>query len=144
MDWAVGEIMAALRSTGEDENTITFFTSDNGAPLANDIQGNLPLRGGKAQTWEGGWREPALVRWPGRIAPGTVTQIVASTMDIHPTIMSLAGLKPSTTLDGLDLSDALFGSTNGSVVGHECFFFYRAPVVANASDEIYAVRVSRP
>ena len=79
--------MGTLKSTGVDENTLTFFTSDNGAPLGNpsglgpsDYYGNLPLRGGKAQVWEGGFREPGMARWPGRIAPGTATHAIASTM----------------------------------------------------------------
>jgi len=87
MDWAVGQIMGTLKSTGVDENTLTFFTSDNGAPLGSrsglgpsDYYGNLPLRGGKAQVWEGGFREPGMARWPGRIAPGTATHAIASTM----------------------------------------------------------------
>ena len=60
VDWAVGQLMAALKASGADDNTLTFFTSDNGAPLGkpdgtgeSDFFGNLPLRGGKAQTWEG-------------------------------------------------------------------------------------------
>jgi arylsulfatase A-like enzyme len=125
MDWAVGQIMATLKSSGVDENTLTFFTSDNvrvqprssvapfffcnivlrhsfssqGAPLGardgsgpSDFFGNLPLRGGKAQVWEGGFREPGMARWPGKIAPGSATHAIASTMDIHPTIMAVAGL----------------------------------------------------
>eukprot|EP01051_Picozoa_sp_SAG22_P004457 SAG22_NODE_239_length_14182_cov_74.353050_6_plen_198_part_00 len=82
MDWAVGQIMAALKSAGVDENTLSFFTSDNGAPLGGDFVGNLPLRGGKAQVWEGGFREPGMARWPGKIQPGTASHAIVSTLDI--------------------------------------------------------------
>ena len=82
----------ALIATGEDESTLTFFTSDN--DTLNKDFGQPPAKRREGADMEGGWREPALVRWPGRIAPGTVTQAIASTMDIHPTIMSLAGFKP--------------------------------------------------
>jgi arylsulfatase A len=51
MDWSVGQIMGALKDAGVDNNTIVFFTSDNGAPLSNDQFGNLPLRDGKSSTW---------------------------------------------------------------------------------------------
>jgi arylsulfatase A-like enzyme len=68
MDWSVGQIMASLESSGVDNNTLVFFSSDNGSPQRPD--GNRPLRGYKATTWEGGFREPGMARWPGRIQPG--------------------------------------------------------------------------
>jgi arylsulfatase A len=141
-DWAVGRIMGALQSAGVDNDTITFFTSDNGAPLNNDVSGNHPLRGGKAQVWEGGFREPGIVRWPGRIAPGSISQAIVSTMDIHPTLLGLAGVPLPTDriIDGIDLSSILFGRRDGRDAGHACYFMYRAAAAVNASGELFAVR----
>ena len=103
------------------------------------------------QVWEGGFREPGMARWPGRIAPGTATHAIASTLDIHPTIMAVAGLSLPTdrVFDGMDLSPVLFAhdrdadsvlSRADKATGHACYFFYRAATWANATEEIYAVR----
>ena len=102
--------------TGVDNNTIVFFTSDNGAPLGGDNEGNLPLRGGKAQTWEGGFREPGIVRWPGHIAPGSQSFETVSTLDIHPTLLALANvsLPHDRVFDGIDLTPILFNQSGES------------------------------
>lgn len=93
MDWAVGEVMRVLRHAGVDNNTLVFFTSDNGAPLVNDKEGNLPLRDGKASTWEGGFKEPGIARWPGHIPPHSKSDALVSTMDIFTTVVTLAGVR---------------------------------------------------
>jgi len=154
MDWAVGQIMAAVKEAGADDNTITFFTSDNGAPLGNDVSGNLPLRGGKAQVWEGGFREPGIVRWPGRVAAGSVSEAIVSTMDIHPTIIALANLSLPTDriIDGINLAPILFAperivnqsssdrAFSDKTLGHSCYYMYRAAAAVNARGELFAVR----
>ena len=66
-------IVVALKDQFVADNTLTFLTSDNGAPLGNDGQGNLPLRGGKTMVWEGGYREPGIAHWPGTIAAASVS-----------------------------------------------------------------------
>ena len=112
MDVAVGRVMAAIKAAGVDDSTLVLFTSDNGAPLVGDRSGNLPLRGGKSQCWEGGYREPAMARWPGKIAAGSTTQEIGSTMDIHLTLLSLAGVQPAAddrVFDGIDLTPVLLG-----------------------------------
>ena len=63
VDWAVGQVMASIKAAGVDNNTVVFFTSDNGAPLGGDAKGNLPRRGGKTTSWEGGYAEPGIVRY---------------------------------------------------------------------------------
>ena len=89
MDDAVGQIMAAAKLLDLDEDIVWFFTSDNGAPLFNDDFGNGPLRDGKTTTWEGGIREPAAIRWAGHIEPGRISDELAGTYDIFPTMLSL-------------------------------------------------------
>lgn len=128
VDWAVGEVMASIKAAGVDDNTIVFFTSDNGAPLGGDKLGNLPRRGGKASAWEGGYAEPGIVRWPGHIAPGSASTEIASTMDLLPTALALAGLDIATllpssrTIDGINLLPLLRGMPGAK--GHECYFYY--------------------
>ena len=143
VDWAVGQMMAALRASGVADNTLTFLTSDNGAPLGNDGQGNLPLRGGKTMVWEGGYREPGIAHWPGTIAAASVSFELVATYDIHPTLLALAGVPPPTdrVIDGVDLSPLLRGEP--SAKGHDCIMMYRAAAAVNASGELFAVRCGR-
>ena len=83
VDWSVGRVLDTLRELKLDENTLVIFTSDNGPWLIKGADGGsaLPLRGGKGSTWEGGVRVPTIIRWPGRIAPGSVCDTVAGTID---------------------------------------------------------------
>ena len=91
MDDAIGQIMAALKENGVDNNTLVFFTSDNGPTLFQGVHGGSAglLFGGKTTTWEGGVREPGLARWPGRIDAGRVSREVVATYDIFPTMLKV-------------------------------------------------------
>eukprot|EP00043_Microstomoeca_roanoka_P015079 m.150305 g.150305 ORF g.150305 m.150305 type:complete len:678 (+) comp16171_c2_seq2:207-2240(+) len=142
MDWAIGQIILALKNANVEDNTLVFFTSDNGAPLDNDAQGNLPLRDGKASTWEGGFREPGIARWPGKIQANQQSHALVSTMDIFTTVITLAGGQVPTdrVIDGIDLSPILF---NGSTKGHDCIMFYHNAAAVNASGELFAVRCGK-
>lgn len=115
VDWSVGQIMETLREAGLDENTLVVFTSDNGPWLVKGSDGGcaLPLRGGKGGTFEGGVREPTLVRWPGHIPAGSVCDTIAGTIDLLPTFVALAGGKvpADPVIDGRDISNVLFGKT---------------------------------
>jgi arylsulfatase A len=82
IDWSVGEILATLKETGLDRETLVLFTSDNGAPQRRDAASNAPFRGYKFSNWEGGFREPFLARWPGRIPAGSVRLDPACTLDL--------------------------------------------------------------
>ena len=110
LDDQVGKIMSALKETKIDDNTFVFFTSDNG-PALRDYGGNGGLlRCGKATTWEGGQREPAIAWWPGKIQRGKTPEM-AATVDLFPTIMSITGAKPGPAfIDGIDMSPILFDS----------------------------------
>jgi arylsulfatase A-like enzyme len=118
VDWSVGRVLDTLRELGLDADTLVFFTSDNGPWLSKGADGGsaLPLRGGKGSTWEGGVRVPTLAWWPGRIAPGSVCDAVAGTIDLLPTCVALAGgtIPPEPVIDGRDLSPLLFGQTRES------------------------------
>lgn len=115
------------------------FTSDNGAPKGGDVHGNAPLRGYKTQVWSGGFKEPGIIRWPGLAAPGSSSEAIVSTMDIHVTLMKQAGLplRPGMVYDGIDLEPVVAGT---DTVGHDSYFFYHAAQASNASGELYAVQ----
>jgi arylsulfatase A-like enzyme len=103
MDDAIGQIVATLKSEGVWENTLIFFISDNGGPLAQTAV-NTPLRGGKHQDYEGGIRVPFLVCWPSRLKPHECQTPVIS-LDILPTALAAAGVDPPAdrAFDGVNL-----------------------------------------
>jgi arylsulfatase A-like enzyme len=107
MDTAVGRVLDAIHEFGLDDDTIVFFTSDNGGLSTSEGSptSNLPLRGGKGWLYEGGIREPLLVKWPGVTPPGTTTDRPVISTDFYPTILDMAGLPPRREqhLDGVSL-----------------------------------------
>jgi arylsulfatase len=107
IDWSVGQVMQTLESTGKLSNTIFLFTSDHGPWF----QGNPGmLRGRKGSTFEGGFRVPLIVRWPGHIPAGEVQGVWASNLDVLPTLAAWCGLEnPKLPLDGVDASELLTG-----------------------------------
>ncbi len=115
MDLAVGKVLAKLDELGLRENTLVIFTSDNGglSTAEGSPTSNVPLRGGKGWMYEGGIREPLLVRWPGVVAPGSVVSTPVSSPDFFPTLLELAGAKatPGQTLDGTSLLPVFKGGT---------------------------------
>ena len=88
LDWSVGEVLNGLKRFGLDRDTIVFFSSDNG-PWYQGSAG--PLRGRKGWTYDGGVREPGIVRWPGSVRPGRVSDEPVATIDFFPTALALAG-----------------------------------------------------
>jgi arylsulfatase A-like enzyme len=126
IDWSVGEILAALKKHGIDEQTLFIYTSDNGPWLSygNHAGSAGPLREGKMTTWEGGIRLPCLMRWPGHIPAGTVCREAAMTIDILPTVAKLAGAElPKHPIDGLDIWPIVTGKPNAKSP-HEALYFY--------------------
>ena len=99
MDEQVGAILRQIDEMGARENTIVLFMSDNGAPAGGS---NAPLRGAKSSVYEGGIRMPLLVRWPGVLAPGSLTDQVTLMMDVTATLAAAAGVAGA-KFDGLDL-----------------------------------------
>ncbi len=118
VDASIGRVFDTLRELQLDTNTLVLFTSDNGPWLIKGADGGSagPLRGGKGSTWEGGVRVPALAWWPGKIAPGSVSDAVAGTIDVLPTCMKIAGAEvpAQPVIDGRDLSPLLFGQSKDS------------------------------
>lgn len=114
MDRDVGRIMALVKELGIDDNTIVFFTSDNGgyrlAPGQEDFfRGNGPLRGGKGTFYEGGLRVPMIVRWPGKIAAGETDDFIWTFWDVMPTLADLAGAEAPPNIDGVSVAPRLMG-----------------------------------
>ena len=118
VDASVGRVFDTLRELQLDQNTLVIFTSDNGPWLIKGADGGSagPLRGGKGSTWEGGVRVPTLAWWPSKIAPGSVCDAVAGTIDVLPTCLKIAGAEVPTqpVIDGRDLSPLLFGQSKDS------------------------------
>jgi len=108
MDAGIGRVLAALEKSGRAGNTLVVFTSDNGGALHYGAN-NGPTRNGKGTTYEGGLRVPMCARWPGKIAPGSRSDIVALTMDLFPTITQAAGLSKPQNLDGVSILPILIG-----------------------------------
>jgi len=107
LDWSVGEVMKALDENGLTENTLVFFTSDNGPWLSmgNHAGSTGGLREGKGTSYEGGQREPCIIRWPGHAPPGAVCSQLSATIDILPTLASITGATlPERQIDGVDIS----------------------------------------
>ena len=92
-DGMVGEVLNKLKELGLEENTIVVYSSDNGAEVFSWPDGGMtPFRNEKNSNWEGGYRVPALVRWPGVIKPGTQINDITSLEDLVPTLMAAAGV----------------------------------------------------
>jgi arylsulfatase A-like enzyme len=118
VDWSVGQVLDTLRDLKLAENTLVIFTSDNGPWLIKGADGGSakPLRAGKGSTWEGGVRVPTLAWWPGKIPAKSVSDAVAGTIDLLPTLVSVAGgtVPADPVIDGRDLSPVLFGKSKES------------------------------
>jgi len=115
MDLAVGKVLKALDDARLRDHTLVIFTSDNGGLSTSEgwPTSNLPLRGGKGWVYEGGIREPLIVRWPGVTKPGSLISTPVSSSDFFPTILEAAGAKPAPgqVLDGRSLVPVLKGGT---------------------------------
>jgi len=108
MDAAIGEMLDLLDEFELADDTLVIFFSDNGG---SGLADNGPLRGGKSRMFEGGLRVPCLVRFPGRIPPGTVCDEFLTALEVFPTIVAAAGTKPPerVVLDGFDMLPVLAG-----------------------------------
>ncbi len=126
VDEAIGQIVSALEKSGQRENTLIIFSSDNGGQKPGE---NTPLRGFKASIWEGGVRACGLVNWPGKIAGGAHIKEPMHTVDWYPTLVKLAGgsLEQKTPLDGRDVWPML---TQGAPSPHEAILSVQSPTTA--------------
>jgi arylsulfatase A len=126
IDWSVGQVMDALKRTGLEQNTWVIYTSDNGPWLSyGDHAGSAyPLREGKGTCWEGGTREPCVMRWPGKIPAGTECTKMLMTIDLLPTIAKLIHADlPKNKIDGLDVWPIISGKRSAKNP-HAAYWFY--------------------
>ncbi len=133
LDAQVGEVMALLKKLGIDDNTIVIFTSDNGPQpgawadiFVEFFDGNGPFRGAKTNFYEGGIREPTIVRWPGKIKAGTTRDYVGYFPDIMPTLAEIAGATQHLPKehDGISFVPTLLGK--GEQKKHEYLYWEAA------------------
>lgn len=126
MDDAVGRLMNELDSLGITDNTLVIFFSDNGGNMYNRVDGgipptsNAPLRGGKANIYDGGMRVPMIISWPGRIAADSMTDALFSSVDFYPTVLDMLGLKSELNqrFDGISQVESWL---NNGAPRHEMF-----------------------
>ena len=129
LDWHIGEIVKELEKLGMTENTVIFFTSDNGPWLTNNPDRSAgsawPLRGSKFNTFEGGHRVPGIVKYPKRIPSGLISNELVSSMDIFPTIAHLSGasLPEDKIIDGKNIWPLLSGKKNAKSPHHVLYAY---------------------
>lgn len=150
MDDCVGKLLQHLEDIGEADNTIVIFTTDNGAEVFTWPDGGMtPFRATKGTSFEGGFRVPCIVKWPGHVKPGSIENGIFSGLDWFPTLLAAAG-NPNITeqllngvklgdrnyknhLDGFNQLDLLHGK--GPSVRHEIFYFSGAELGALRIDD---------
>lgn len=138
IDWSVGQIMQALKDNGLEENTMVIFTSDNGPWLSygNHAGSALPLREGKGTAWEGGQREPFIMKYPKKLKPGRTVDVPMMAIDILPTIAHVTESKlPEQVIDGKNAWSILTGEST-EPVQDAYFFYYRV-------NEMFGVRYGK-
>jgi len=127
MDRNVGRLLDELNRLNIRENTVIIFTSDNGGNMYNEVDGttptnNTPLKSGKGNNYEGGVRVPLIVSVPAQENQGSVSNAIISSVDIYPTILTMAGLplSPENHIDGVDFSPAIKGESHnrGPLISH--------------------------
>lgn len=124
MDQAVGKVLEAIKAKGLEDNTVVIFFSDNGGLSTSEGMptSNSPLRAGKGWLYEGGIREPAIIKWP-EVAQPAVSNAVITSMDFYPTILEMAGMKlrPDLHQDGKSLVPLLQNKTQKV---HDATYFH--------------------
>lgn len=127
MDDAVGDVLGALDEHGLTENTLVVYLTDNGGPTQQTTSSNLPLRGGKSGTLEGGVRVPFYAQWKGRLPAGKTYEQPVIQLDLVPTALAAAGAPASASegMDGVNLLPYLEGTAQGAP--HESLFWRFGP-----------------
>ena len=132
MDENIGRIFDKLKELNLDRNTFVLFCSDNGA---TKLGNNGNLNGFKSSLWEGGHRVPAIAWYPSKIKSGKVTDNTVLSMDVLPTLLSIASISTDHKFDGIDFSQTLF--TNKKFKNRSTFWRYRNQFVAREGDWKY-------
>lgn len=137
LDASITRILAALRESKVENDTLVLFFSDNGPFLSYGTHAGSagPLREGKLTSFEGGVRVPFIVRWPGKVPAGRTCEELFASIDLYPTLAKLIGAElPKSRLDGEDLRPLLLGEANAK--GRESYLYY-------SGRELHAVREGR-
>ena len=125
LDENIGRLLAAIDAAGKTDSTVVFFTSDNGGLATSEGSPtcNAPLAEGKGWMYEGGTREPLIVKWPGVIQPGSTCSTPVTTPDFYPTMLEMASLPPDPHqhADGVSLMPLLTGRGE---LGREAIFWH--------------------
>lgn len=151
MDFVLARLLNALEESGQDRDTLIFFTSDNGPEQEIAFHAHTPFRGGKGSTWEGGTRVPGIVRWPGMIEPGRRSDGLFDLADLYPTLLSLAGVDYATAaqsnpklaeryLYGIDQTSFLLDD-HGASNRRSVLYWFMTNFAAVRMDEFKAHRV---
>src|SRR5499425_676503 len=145
LDDNIGVVLKKLEDMGQLDNTIVVFTTENGAEAISFPDGGVtPFKGQKGESWEGGYRAPCVIRWPGHIKPGTIKNEMFASLDWVPTLVEIAGgpkgdgLKQQieagqypgivkTTLDGINNIDYLSGKSEKSARDHFLYYSSKTP-----------------
>jgi arylsulfatase A-like enzyme len=127
LDDAVGSIVAAIDKHGITDNTLVIFVNDNGGPTYTGVQSNGPLKLGKLFLFEGGIRVPMVFKLPGTFEPNSIYDQPTSTLDLFPTMCSVAGIElpAEIKLDGVDLTPFIKGKISG--LPHDTLFWSNGP-----------------
>jgi arylsulfatase A-like enzyme len=159
MDDCIGALLQHVKDIGEEDNTIVIFTTDNGAEVFTWPDGGMtPFKATKGTTYEGGFRVPAIIRWPGKVKPGSVENGIFSGLDWLPTLAAAAGVPDITDqllkgvtlqgrtyknhLDGYNQMDLLLGK--GPSARHQLFYFGGAKLGALRIDDFKYQFVQQP
>jgi arylsulfatase A-like enzyme len=154
LDWSVGRVLETLKSEGLDRQTMVIFTSDNGPWLnlpPRMLQKGIepwhagspgPLRGSKGTTYEGGMRVPCIIRWPGRIPVQQISEDMATTMDLHTTLIETAGgrIPSDRILDGNNILPMLEGRSPSPT---QAFYYFLSKNLEAVREGKWKLRLSR-
>ena len=126
IDWSVGEIVKALKQNNLEENTLVIYTSDNGPWLnfGNHAGSTGGLREGKGTSFEGGQRVPTIMKWAKVISAGSISNNIAATIDVFPTIDNIVSSElPKHKIDGVDISSILEGRRDSNPRDHLYYYY---------------------
>jgi arylsulfatase A len=153
MDAEVGRVLEAIRKAGLTQDTLVIFTSDNGGSLPHGSS-NVPLRGSKGSTLEGGIRVCTIALWPGQVPAATNSTAITTMMDILPTFAALAGAKlgAARKIDGVDIQNVLRGRIGNDVNGlsneqrqppRNMFHYFRGMTLEAVRDSRYKLHLAK-
>lgn len=143
MDDAIGAALDSMRASGQDQNTLVFFFSDNGGPIGSKGNGsnNAPLHGGKGDVYEGGMRVPFVVKWPAKLPAGANYDLPVSSLDVFATSLAVAGVTMPTDkiYDSMNLIPYLSGEKKEAA--HAQLFWRTGPSMAMREGDAKLVKL---